>query len=73
MTYILWQVRDKNTGCGSKIWIYAVRSDQEILDIIDSDTQSLYNQKGTWEVKGYGDYPKFFRWDYRQVKENKHY
>jgi hypothetical protein len=72
MTYDLWQVRDKNKydGNGSMIWLYAVRQDQDILNFVDSSTQSLYNRKGTWEIKGFGDYPKFFRIDYRDCKEN---
>ena len=70
MDYVLWQVREKD---GTKIWLYAIRKDLDIIDFIDTDTQALYNQKGTWEIKGYGDFPKFFRWDYTSGSENKHY
>ena len=70
MTYKLWQVREKD---GTKVWCYAIRRDQDILDFIDTDTQSLYNHKGDWEISGYGDFPKFFRWDYTFGEKNKHY
>lgn len=70
MTYNLWQVREKD---GSKIWLYAIRPDQDITDFINTETQTLYNKKGTWEIKGYGDFPKFFKWDYTSGKINRHY
>ena len=73
MKYEIWQVRDKNTGSGSKIWLYAVRHDCDILNFIDSDIQSLYNRKGEWNIDGYGDFPKFFRVDYREGSENENY
>jgi len=70
MIYKLWQVREKT---GSMIYIYAIRDDIDITDMIDISKHSLYNQKGEWEISGFGDFPKYFRWDYRSEKDNKHY
>ena len=70
MDYKLWQVRDKD---GSKVWLYAIRSDQNIIDFIDTDTQKLYNHKGDWKIRGYKDFPKFFRWNYTGNKDNINY
>jgi hypothetical protein len=70
MTYNLWQVREKD---GSKVWLYAIRHDCDVTDFIDTETQTLYNNKGDWKIQGYKDYPKFFRWNYTGNKENKNY
>ena len=70
MKYELWQVREKN---GSMIYMYAFRHDCCAVDCIDSSKYSLYNKKGEWNIKGFDDFPKFFRWDYRQKQDNKHY
>ena len=68
MKYKLWQVREKD---GSKVWLYAVVAQCSITDFIDTDTQTLYNHKGDWNLKGYGDFPLFFRFDYTN-DDNKH-
>ena len=68
MKYDLWQVRDRTDG--SKIYIYAVRQDCSLIDFIDSSKYAIYNQKGTWRIKGFGDFPKFFRWDYAEGNQN---
>ena len=72
MDYDIWQVREKD---GSRVWLYAVKvnKNHSITDYIDTSTQSLYNKVGRWEIKGYGDFPKFFRWDYTEGEANKHY
>jgi hypothetical protein len=70
MKYNLWQVREKD---GSKVWIYAIREDCDVLDFIDTETQVLYNKKDDWEIKGYKDFPKIFKWDYTEGKKNKSY
>jgi len=70
MDYDIWQVREKD---GSKVWLYAVKHNRSITKCIDTDTQSLYNKVGTWDIKGYGDFPNFFRWDYTEGDANKHY